>query len=50
MAFHQTMPEEVYMYGVPYNYYEDLYVVMVHGISHEYASKRAAELMGKDES
>ena len=22
-AFHQTMPEKAYMYGLPYNYYED---------------------------
>ncbi len=49
-AFHQTMPEEVYMYAVPYNYYEDLQVRRygAHGISHEYVSKRAAELMDKD--
>lgn len=50
-AFHQTMPEEVYMYGLPYEYYTDLKVRRygAHGISHEYVAHRAAELMGRDQ-
>lgn len=49
-AFHQTMPEEAYLYGIPYHYYEDYRVRRYgfHGTSHSYVSHRAAELMGKD--
>lgn len=45
-AFHQTMPEEAYLYGIPYHYYEDYKVRRYgfHGTSHSYVSKRAAEL------
>ena len=49
-AFHQTMPEKAYMYGLPYEYY-DKYKVRrygFHGTSHSYVSKRAAEMLGKD--
>ena len=47
-AFHQTMPEKAYMYGLPYEYY-DKYKVRYgfHGTSHSFVSKRAAELVGK---
>lgn len=48
-AFHQTMPEKAYMYGLPYEYY-DKYKVRrygFHGTSHSFVSKRAAELAGK---
>ncbi|MEO2262259.1 acetate kinase [Dorea sp. YH-dor228] len=48
-AFHQTMPEKAYMYGLPYEYY-DKYKVRrygFHGTSHSFVSKRAAELVGK---
>ena len=48
-AFHQTMPERAYMYGLPYEYY-DKYKVRrygFHGTSHSFVSKRAAELAGK---
>lgn len=49
-AFHQTMPEEAYLYGIPYRYYEDYKVRRYgfHGTSHSYVSHRAAELMQKD--
>ncbi len=49
-AFHQTMPEEAYIYGIPYEYYEKYKVRRYgfHGTSHSYVSKRAAELLGKD--
>ena len=48
-AFHQTMPEEAYMYGLPYEYYEKYKVRRYgfHGTSHSFVSKRAAELAGK---
>ncbi|MCX4338900.1 MAG: acetate kinase [Lachnospiraceae bacterium] len=48
-AFHQTMPKEAYLYGLPYEYYEKYQVRRYgfHGTSHSYVSKRAAELLGK---
>lgn len=48
-AFHQTMPEEAYLYGIPYHYYEDYKVRRYgfHGTSHSYVSHRAAELLGR---
>ena len=48
-AFHQTMPEKAYMYGIPYEYY-DKYKVRrygFHGTSHSFVSKRVAEIVGK---
>lgn len=49
-AFHQTMPEKAYLYGLPYEYYEKYSVRRYgfHGTSHSYVSKRAAEILGKD--
>ena len=51
-AFHQTMPEKAYMYGIPYEYYEKYKIRRYgfHGTSHSYVSKRAAEMLGKDYS
>lgn len=48
-AFHQTMPEEAYLYGIDYDYYEKYGVRRYgfHGTSHSYVSKRAAEFLGK---
>ncbi len=48
-AFHQTMPEKAFLYGLPYRYYEDYKVRRYgfHGTSHSFVSKRAAELIGK---
>lgn len=48
-AFHQTMPEEAYMYGLPYEYYQKYKVRRYgfHGTSHSYVSARAAEVVGK---
>ena len=47
-AFHQTMPEKAYMYGLPYSYYEKYRVRRYgfHGTSHSFVSKRAAEIAG----
>ena len=49
-AFHQTMPEEAYLYGLPYEYYEKYKVRRYgfHGTSHSYVSKRVAAFLGKD--
>ena len=49
-AFHQTMPEEAYLYGIPYEYYEKYRIRRYgfHGTSHSFVSKRAAEMLGKD--
>lgn len=48
-AFHQTMPEKAYLYGLPYEYYEKYKVRRYgfHGTSHDYVSNRAAEILGK---
>jgi len=48
-AFHQTMPEEAYIYPLPYEWYEKHGVRRYgfHGTSHLYVSKRAAVLLGK---
>ncbi len=48
-AFHQTMPEKAYMYGLPYEYYEKYKVRRYgfHGTSHSFVSKRTAEILGK---
>ena len=48
-AFHQTMPEKAYMYGLPYDYYEKYKVRRYgfHGTSHSFVSKRVAEIVGK---
>ena len=49
-AFHQTMPKKAYLYGLPLSYYEDYKVRRYgfHGTSHDFVSKRAAEILGKD--
>ncbi|MCR5249838.1 MAG: acetate kinase [Lachnospiraceae bacterium] len=49
-AFHQTMPKKAYMYGLPYEYYEKYKVRRYgfHGTSHDYVSRRTAEILGKD--
>ena len=48
-AFHQTIPEERYIYPIPYKYYEKYGVRKYgfHGTSHLYVSQRIAELMNK---
>ena len=49
-AFHQTMPEKAYLYGLPYEYYEKYAVRRYgfHGTSHSFVSKHAAEFLGLD--
>jgi len=48
-AFHQTMPQKAYMYGLPYRYYTTYKGRRYgfHGTSHYYVAHRTAELMGK---
>lgn len=48
-AFHQTMPREAYLYGLPYEYYEKYQVRRYgfHGTSHSFVSKRAAQLLDR---
>ena len=49
-AFHQTMPEHVYLYAVPYILYEKYKVRRFgfHGTSHNYVSARACEILNVD--
>ena len=49
-AFHQTMPEKAYLYGLPYEYYEKYAVRRYgfHGTSHSFVSKHAAQFLGLD--
>ena len=46
-AFHQSMPEHVYLYGIPYILYEKYKVRRYgfHGTSHKYVSQRACDLL-----
>ena len=48
-AFHHTIPEERYIYPIPYKYYEKYKMRKYgfHGTSHRYVSQRVAELIGK---
>ena len=49
-AFHQTMPKKAYLYGLPYEYYENYKIRRYdfHGTSHSFVSKRTAEYLGMD--
>ena len=51
-AFHQTMPDYAYMYGIPYSLYTKYGIRRYgfHGTSHRYVSKRACEFLGMDYS
>ncbi|RHB51735.1 acetate kinase [Exiguobacterium sp. AM39-5BH] len=48
-AFHQSMPEENFLYSLPYEYYTEHGVRKYgfHGTSHKYVTQRAAELLGR---
>ncbi len=47
-AFHQTMPDYAYMYGIPYSLYKKYGIRRYgfHGTSHRYVSKRVCEFLG----
>lgn len=49
-AFHSTMPRKAFLYGLPYECYEELHVRKYgfHGTSHRYVSAELARVMGKD--
>ncbi|NTW95004.1 MAG: acetate kinase [Erysipelotrichaceae bacterium] len=49
-AFHQTMEDDIYLYPIPYEYYESYKIRRYgfHGTSHYYVSQRVAQLMNKD--
>lgn len=49
-AFHATMPEKAYIYGLPYEYYEKYKVRRygAHGTSHRFVSQEAAKYLGVD--
>lgn len=48
-AFHQTMPEKAYLYGLPYEYYEKYKVRRYgfHGTSHRFVSEEAAKMLDR---
>ncbi len=49
-AFHQTMEDYVYLYGIPYSLYDKYRIRRYgfHGSSHKYVSHRACEMLGLD--
>ena len=49
-AFHQTMPEKAFMFGMPYECYEKYHVRKYgfHGTSHRFVTAALAEKLGKD--
>ncbi len=49
-AFHQSMPEKAYMYGLPYEYYKKYKIRRYgfHGTSHSFVSKELARFLGMD--
>lgn len=49
-SFHQSMPEENYLYSLPYEYYTRYGARKygAHGTSHRYVANRAADMMGKE--
>lgn len=50
-GFHQTMPEEAYMYPIPYELYEKYQIRRYgfHGTSHKYVSSEMCKILGKVE-
>ena len=51
-AFHQTMPEENFLYAVPYGDYTEHHLRKYgfHGTSHYYVSNEAVKLLNKEDS
>jgi acetate kinase len=48
-AFHQSIPEQAFLYGLPYSFYEKYRIRRYgfHGTSHKYVAQKAAEILGK---
>lgn len=51
-AFHQTMPEENYLYALPYEWCEEHLIRRygAHGTSHMYVSQKMNEILGRDDT
>ena len=49
-SFHQTMPDFAYMYGLPYEYYENKRIRRYgfHGTSHRFVAQKACRMTGMD--
>lgn len=49
-AFHQTMPEKAYLYGLPMEAYKQFKIRRYgfHGTSHKFVASRTAKILGKD--
>ena len=49
-TFHSTMPAKAYMYGIPYEVYDEFKIRKYgfHGTSHKFVSEETAKLVGKD--
>ncbi|GHV65192.1 acetate kinase [Bacteroidia bacterium] len=49
-SFHQTLPPQAYIYGVPYEYYKKYGVRRYgfHGTSHKYVAEKACRILGWD--
>ena len=50
-SVHQTMPEENFLYGIDYKYYEDQAVRKYgfHGTSHDFITQKTAKVLEKDQ-
>ena len=48
-SFHQTLPKKAFIYGIPYEYYEEYGVRRYgfHGTSHRFVSEEAAKMMDR---
>jgi acetate kinase len=49
-SFHQTMQKHVYLYAIPYRYYEKYRIRRYgfHGTSHRYVAQKACKILGLD--
>ncbi len=49
-AFHHTIPQQAYLYALPYDFYSKLKIRRYgfHGTSHQYVAEKAAEIMNRD--
>ncbi len=49
-AFHQSIPEQAFLYGLPYYYYKKYRIRRYgfHGTSHKYVAQKASEMLGQN--
>lgn len=49
-AYHQTMEPDIYLYPIPYEYYQNFKIRRYgfHGTSHYYVGRKTAQMMGKN--